>query len=95
MDTAMTKEMLKALFDETICDVTKKAAGISLYQGSGKPIGDSCTVYASFERGFCTSVSFCAEEALFKRLTQYMMLWNTGFLPQSLYTREPGRGFCN
>ncbi len=73
MDTAMTKEMLKALFDETICDVTKKAAGISLHQGSGKPVGDSCTVYASFERGFHTSVSFFAEEALFKRLTQYMM----------------------
>lgn len=73
MDTAMTKEMLKDLFDQTICDITEKAAGICLRQGSGQPVGDSCTVYASFERGFHTSVSFYAEEALFKRLTQHMM----------------------
>lgn len=73
MDTAMPRERLEEVFDQIIREVTKQAAGICLCQGDILPSGELCTVYTVFERGFDTSVSFCAESSLFVRLTQYMM----------------------
>ncbi len=73
MDAAMSQEGLKEIFDQIICEVTKRAAGISLSQGDTLPDGELYTVYAAFERGFRSSVSFCAEASLFTRLTKNMM----------------------
>lgn len=73
MDTAMPRDRLEELFDQAAREVTQRAAGISLCQGGEKPAGNMYTVYAVFEKGFDSSVSLCAEEALFTRLTKHMM----------------------
>lgn len=73
MNSAMTKESLEELFDQVTREVTEQAAGISLRAGNTVPDGKLCTVYARFERGFHTSLSLCADETLFARLTRRMM----------------------
>ncbi len=73
MNTVMIQEELRESFDRIMREVTQWAAGICLYRGDSAPAGDLCTVYAVFERGFQTSVSFCAEASLFMRLTRYML----------------------
>lgn len=73
MNNALPQEGLEEIFDEITREITKCAAGISLCQGDTLLEGDVYTVYAAFERGFQTSLSFCAEAPLFARLTRYMM----------------------
>lgn len=69
----MSQTRLAKLFDESIRDVTKRAAGINLYQGGAPPERDVFTVSAYFESGFRTSLSMCAEKSLLIRITQGMM----------------------
>lgn len=73
MNTMMPRQGLEEIFDQITREVTEHAAGICLCQGNISPVGDLCTVYAVFEHGFQTSVSFCAETALFIRLARYML----------------------
>lgn len=73
MHTVMPRKGLEEIFDKVTRDVTERVAGISLCREDTHPTGNLCTVYVAFERGVCTGVSFCAEEALFVRLTRYMM----------------------
>jgi len=64
---------LEKVFNQTLQEVTDQIGGIHLYQGGEAPQGDLCTVYASFEKGFHSSLSLCADKAMFIRLTQNMM----------------------
>lgn len=75
MEAILHREGLKEVFDQVICRMTEKVAGISLCQGELLPAGELCTVYTAFGEGLggCASISFCAEESLFTRLTQHMM----------------------
>lgn len=73
MDNVIHEKELKEMFDQVIREVTERAGGIHLHVSAEEPVGNICTVYAEFERGFHTSVSMCADESLFARLTRYMM----------------------
>lgn len=73
MDAVLSQEVLHKVFDEAVKEVTEQAAGIRLYSGDAPLDGDLCTVYAAFEKGFHTSLSLCAEQAMLIRLTRNMM----------------------
>lgn len=68
MNTAMTKEELEKILDRAVQDVTERMAGVRLYQGR-QPLGDDiCTVEITFDRGFCTGLTLCADTKLLYRM---------------------------
>lgn len=70
MNTVMSQEMLQNVFDEVTRVVTETVAGIRIYPGDF-PLGENVyTVYAAFERGFHSSLAFCADASVFVRLAQ-------------------------
>jgi len=74
MDTAVPQQQLQEIFNQVTLEVTEQMGGIRLHLEQASPDGeDVCTVHAAFERGFRSSLSLCAETAMFVRLTQYMM----------------------
>ena len=74
MNTAMTKEELERILDQALQDVTERTAGVRLRQGDRSLGEDLCTVHITFDKGFHTSLSICAEAPLFLRLAQSMMM---------------------
>lgn len=70
MNSAMTKEGLEQILDQALQDVTERTAGVRLYQGN-QPLGeDLCTVHITFDKGFDTSLTLCADTALLVRMAQ-------------------------
>ena len=68
MNTAVTKERLEKILDQALRDVTEQTTGVRLYQG-GQPLGeDLCTVHITFDRGFRTSLTLCADTSLLYRM---------------------------
>ncbi len=68
MNTAITKERLEEILDKAIQDVTERTAGVRLSQGS-QPLGsDLCTVHITFDKGFGTSLTLCADTSLLSRM---------------------------
>lgn len=95
MNTVMPQESLREIFDQAVRQVTKDAAGIQLYQGDLPPDGEVCTLHAVFENGVRSSVSMCADKALFVRLTQRMMRTET-VTPQDVedFAKEYFNALC-
>ena len=73
MDAVLPQEVLQEVFDQVVREVTEQEAGIQLCLKDASPKGELYTVYAAFETGFHSSLSMCAEESMFTRLTQNMM----------------------
>lgn len=73
MDTVVTQEELQKVFNQVTRDITETVAGIRLYEGTASLGHDLCTVYATFEGGLHSSLSFCTEASLFTRLTKNIM----------------------
>lgn len=73
MNTMMPRECLTEVFDRVVREVTAREAGIELQSSELKPEGELCTVYTTFEKGYHTSLSLCAEASMFVRLTRHMM----------------------
>lgn len=70
MNTAMTKEGLEQILDQALQDVTERTAGVRLCQGD-QPLGeDLCTVHITFDKGFGTSLTLCADTGLLVRMAQ-------------------------
>lgn len=70
MNTAMTQEELEKMLDQVVREVTEQTAGVRLYPG-GEVLGeDLCTVHISFNKGFDTSLTLCADTALLLRMAQ-------------------------
>lgn len=68
MNTAMTKEGLAQILDQALQDVTERTAGVRLHQGN-QPLGeDLCTVHITFDKGFSTSLTLCADTRLLSRM---------------------------
>ena len=68
MNTVMTKEALEQILDQALQDVTEQTAGVRLHQGS-LPLGeDLCTVHITFDKGFGTSLTLCADTSLLARM---------------------------
>ena len=68
MNSAMSKEELERILDQAVQDVTERTAGVRLRQGE-QPVGDDiCTVEITFDRGFSTSLTLCADTGLLYRM---------------------------
>ena len=68
MNSALTKEKLAQILDQALQDVTERTAGVRLHQGE-QPLGeDLCTVHITFDKGFSTSLTLCADTSLLARM---------------------------
>ena len=68
MNSAMSKEELEKILDQAVQDVTERTAGVRLRQGGQSPGEDLCTVQITFDRGFRTSLTLCADRELLYRM---------------------------
>ncbi len=64
MNTAMSKQELEKILDQAVQDVTERTAGVRLHQENQSPGEDLCTVQITFDRGFHTSLTLCADTGL-------------------------------
>lgn len=70
MNTAVTREELEQILDQALQDVTERTAGVRLHQGD-QPLGeDLCTVHITFDKGFGTSLTLCADTSLLARMAR-------------------------
>ena len=68
MNAAITRESLEEILDQAMQDVTECTAGVCLRQGD-MPLGeDLCTVHITFDKGFSTSLTLCADTSLLSRM---------------------------
>lgn len=70
MNRAMTKEELEKVLDQALQDVTERTAGVRLHQGDQPPGEDLCTVHITFDKGFSTSLTLCADTSLLSRMAR-------------------------
>ena len=70
MNHAMTKEALAEILDQALQDVTERTAGVRLHQGDQPPGEDLCTVHITFDKGFGTSLTLCADTSLLVRMAR-------------------------
>lgn len=68
MNTAIAKEELERILDQAVQDVTERTAGVHLHQGGQSPGEDLCTVQITFDKGFRTSLTLCADTGLLYRM---------------------------
>lgn len=68
MNSTMSKEELEQILDQAVQDVTECTAGVRLHQGEQSPGEDICTVQITFDRGFRTSLTLCADTGLLYRM---------------------------
>mgnify|MGYP002510647843 FL=1 len=68
MNSTMSKEELEQILDQAVQDVTECTAGVRLHQGEQSPGEDLCTVQITFDRGFRTSLTLCADTGLLYRM---------------------------
>lgn len=68
MNTALSKEELQKILDQAVQDVTERTAGVCLHQDTQSPGEDLCTVQITFDRGFRTSLTLCADTGLLYRM---------------------------
>lgn len=70
MNTVLTKEKLEQILDQALQDVTEQTAGVRLNQGNQPPGEDLCTVHITFDKGFSTSLTLCADTSLLTRMAR-------------------------
>lgn len=68
MNNAVSKEELERILDQAVQEVTERTAGVQLRQGEQSPGDDICTVQISFDKGFNTSLTLCADTGLLYRM---------------------------
>lgn len=68
MNRALAKEELERILDQAVQDVTERTAGVRLHQGDQSPGEDLCTVQITFDKGFETSLTLCADTGLLYRM---------------------------
>lgn len=70
MDAAVTSETLAQILDQALQDVTERTAGVRLNQGEHLLGEDLCTVHITFDQGFDTSLTLCADTGLLARMAR-------------------------
>lgn len=68
MNSAMTQEELERILDQAVQEVTERTAGVRLHQEDLPPGEDLCTVHITFDQGFHTSLTLCADTSLLSRM---------------------------
>ena len=56
--------------DQALQEVTEHTAGVRLRQGGQPPGEDLCTAHITFDRGFNTSLTLCADKSLRARMAR-------------------------
>ena len=70
MNTVLTRERLEQILDQALQDVTEQTAGVRLNQDDQPPGEDLCTVHITFDKGFSTSLTLCADTSLLIRMAR-------------------------
>ena len=70
MNTAIAKERLAEILDQALQEVTERTAGVRLNQGDQSLGEDLCTVHITFDKGFNTSLTLCADTSLLSRMAR-------------------------
>jgi len=73
MDTVLSQDRLRSIYDQSARIVTEQTSGILLVQSPIPLHRDICTLYTNFERCVHSGLAMCADTSLFTRLTQNMM----------------------
>lgn len=74
MDTILSEQELRELYDQSIRVVTEQTSGIVLAQREVHLRRENiCTLYTHFNRRIHSGLAMCADTGLFTRLTQRMM----------------------
>ena len=68
MNSTLTQEELERILNQAVQDVTERTAGVRLHQEDMSPGEDMCTVQITFDRGFRTSLTLCADTGLLCRM---------------------------
>lgn len=68
MNSALTREELERILNQAVQDVTERTAGVRLHQEEKSPGEDLCTVQITFDQGFRTSLTLCADTSLLYRM---------------------------
>lgn len=68
MNTVIEKAQLERILDQALQDVTERTAGVRLNQGTQSLGEDLCTVHITFDKGFRTSLTLCADTSLLLRM---------------------------
>ncbi len=70
MNRALTQEELERILNQAVQDVTERTAGVCLHQEDKSPGEDLCTVQITFDKGFQTSLTLCADTSLLYRMAR-------------------------
>jgi len=73
VDTILSAEQLREIYDRSARLVTEQTSGILLAPKTVPLKEDICTLYTNFERSIHSGLAMCADTGLFRRLTQRMM----------------------
>lgn len=68
MNSAMSRNELERILDQAVQDVTERTAGVRLRQSDRLSGDDLCTIQITFDRGFSTSLTLCADTGLLYRM---------------------------
>ena len=68
MNSTLTQEELERILNQAVQDVTERTAGVRLHQEDMPPGEDMCTVQITFDKGFHTSLTLCADKGLLYRM---------------------------
>jgi len=68
----MTQEELAQMLDHVIREVTEQTTGVQLHASDKTLSGKLCTVHVSFNKGFHSSLSLCAEMPLLEHMARQM-----------------------
>lgn len=68
MNTVLTKEKLEQILDQALQNVTEQTAGVRLNLENRTLGEDLCTVHITFDKGFSTSLTLCADTSLLTRM---------------------------
>jgi len=77
MDTVLSDQQLRDIYDNSARLVTQQTSGIRLEQRDVHLKQDVCTLYTNFELHIHSGLAMYADAGLFKRLAQRMMCSET------------------
>lgn len=70
MNSTIPQEQLKEMLDLAVRKVTEETASVQLFPSGGSLSEDVCTVHITFNQGFYTSLTLCADTTLLFRMAR-------------------------
>lgn len=92
MDTVLSQQNLEELLDQAVQEVAEQTAGVRLYRKETFVGEDLCTIHITFNRGFRSCLSLCADTALVARMARNAFGVDE-LTPQDL--EDFGKEYCN